>query len=685
MALPVLNGICQFIHPFLPFLNSHNVDYLTDDHWNVYLPQYIRDSLLSSKTEQIYDLYDNHSNASESEMPFNKQITTLESLFDIIIYWKKQIKQLTLTSSTYKQDLDNIKHLQNDEQRKKPPANLSRFMNEKKEHEVDRLVELIAHLASVTQSDVIVDYGSGKGYLDGELIQQYNLKVLALESQNQTVNSAEKRLILMNKKQHQHFDANNYKHTTVYIDNKTNIEELCSEYFPTSTSIIVTGLHACGSLSSTMLWHYIRNEKIKVLCNVACCYHLLEEKFDVNPFTKEYSDNDERSFPLCQKLIDNQFKLGRNARMLASQSIERNRNNKIRMGAPQRDITIDYSTSINELLTEKHLSFLSGYGRSHHKYEYGITDYLRMSGIYWVTTCLDLLHGLDQLDTDDIINFIKSCQKPSGAFSPSTQHDEHLLYTLSAVQILVILDRLDIIDKEKLCSYIKHLQQEDGSFAGDDWGEIDTRFSFCAVACLSLINCLNSDVINIEKATSFVVSCMNFDGGFGCMPGAESHSGQIYCCVAYLSIVHKLELIDTNQLGWWLCERQLESGGLNGKLKTPVYNDISSTVYFVIGRPEKLPDVCYSWWVLASLKIIGHSKWINHHKLKQFILAAQDDETGGFADQPKNVPDPFHTLFAVTGLSLINAYSESIIKQVNPVYCMPQYVIDRIGIQIQLL
>ena len=29
------------------------------------------------------------------------------------------------------------------------------------------------------------------------------------------------------------------------------------------------------------------------------------------------------------------------------------------------------------------------------------------------------------------------------------------------------------------------------------------------------------------------------------------------------------------------------------------------------GRPEKLPDVCYSWWVLASLKIIGRIHWIS--------------------------------------------------------------------------
>lgn len=53
-----------------------------------------------------------------------------------------------------------------------------------------------------------------------------------------------------------------------------------------------------------------------------------------------------------------------------------------------------------------------------------------------------------------------------------------------------------------------------------------------------------------------------------------------------------LHLIDADRLGWWLCERQLPSGGLNG-------------------RPEKLPDVCYSWWVLSTLTILGRLHWID--------------------------------------------------------------------------
>lgn len=112
------------------------------------------------------------------------------------------------------------------------------------------------------------------------------------------------------------------------------------------------------------------------------------------------------------------------------------------------------------------------------------------------------------------------------------------------------------------------------------------------------------DVINLPKAIEFVMSCCNADGGFGSKPNAESHAGLIYCCVGFLSITKQLHRIDTEKLCWWLCERQLPSGGLNG-------------------RPEKLPDVCYSWWVLSSLTIMGRLHWISSEKLEQFILSCQ--------------------------------------------------------------
>ena len=186
-------------------------------------------------------------------------------------------------------------------------------------------------------------------------------------------------------------------------------------------------------------------------------------------------------------------------------------------------------------------------------------------------------------------------------FGGSIDHDPHILYTLSALQILALTDELHRVDSEQVARYISGLQQPDGSFFGDQWGEVDTRFSYCALSAMSLLGRLTTGEIDVMKAVEFVGRCKNFDGGFGAVPGAESHAGQIFCCVGALSIGQALHYVDEDLLGWWLSERQCDSGGLNG-------------------RPEKQADVCYSWWILSSLSILGrvstlYSMCISYHTL----------------------------------------------------------------------
>jgi geranylgeranyl transferase type-2 subunit beta len=113
------------------------------------------------------------------------------------------------------------------------------------------------------------------------------------------------------------------------------------------------------------------------------------------------------------------------------------------------------------------------------------------------------------------------------SFGGNLGHDAHMLYTLSAVQILAIAGQLDRLDRDRTAAYVAGLQQPDGSFAGDEWGEIDTRFSYCALSALAILGRLEAGLVDVEAATDFVASCKNFDGGFGCVPGAESHAGQV--------------------------------------------------------------------------------------------------------------------------------------------------------------
>lgn len=108
----------------------------------------------------------------------------------------------------------------------------------------------------------------------------------------------------------------------------------------------------------------------------------------------------------------------------------------------------------------------------------------------------------------------------------------------------------------------------------------------------------------------------------------------MFCCVGALAIAGALHHVDADLLGWWLAERQLACGGMNG-------------------RPEKLEDVCYSWWCLSAMAILERLHWIDHGKLVSFILSAQDGDNGGIADRPGDVADVFHTLFGIAGTRIL--------------------------------
>ncbi|CAK1368060.1 unnamed protein product [Cercospora beticola] len=303
-----------------------------------------------------------------------------------------------------------------------------------------------------------------------------------------------------------------------------------------------------------------------------------------------------------------------------------------------------------QLVVDKHVAYVQSLDTRRDELEYHLTEHLRISGIYWGLVSLHLLGHPDALPRDGLLAYLFSCLHENGGFGAAPGHDPHMLYTVSAVQILAMIDGFDELEqrvpngKMKVAQYMAGLQQPNGTFAGDKWGETDSRFLYAALNALSLLQMLphqrpeEPPLINLEAAIQYVKACQNFDGGFGVAPGAESHSGQVFTCIGALKIAGEVDSYlgeeGKDRLGAWLSERQLPSGGLNG-------------------RPEKLVDVCYSWWVLTSLAMIDRLHWIDKSKLTHFILQCQDPDQGGFADRPGDMVDVFHTCFGTAGLSLL--------------------------------
>lgn len=359
----------------------------------------------------------------------------------------------------------------------------------------------------------------------------------------------------------------------------------------------------------------------------------------------------------------------------------RTRNEDGECGNEEIVIELGIGNSTVPFYRERHLSYIASLSQKLDQpasYEGAVTEHLRMSGIYWTYAALSLLVSPSQADKvlgvttsidnsrPTIVNWVMQCYDvKSGGFGGNIGHDGHLLYTLSALQILAMAEHdFAKLPVESIVNFVASLQQPDGSFAGDEWGEIDTRFSYCALSALSLLSAM--DRINLPMAVHYIASCQNLDGGFGSMVGAESHAGQVFCCVGALSIAKSLHIIrHPDLLGWWLAERQVDSGGLNG-------------------RPEKQADVCYSWWILSVLSIIGRVDWISRDKLAAFIGKAQDPDDGGIADRPEDMPDIFHTFFGIAGLSLLGKLPDSF-RQIDPVFALPVDVVQRCRLSAQVI
>jgi geranylgeranyl transferase type-2 subunit beta len=160
-----------------------------------------------------------------------------------------------------------------------------------------------------------------------------------------------------------------------------------------------------------------------------------------------------------------------------------------------------------EFFESKHVEYIKKVSNDRESFQYVVTQHLRMSGVYWGSTAMSILGKdiMSEMDGPGIVAWVLKCEDPkTGGFGGSMKHDPHMLYTLSAVQMMALTDKLDLLNADRIAAYIGSLQQPDGSFAGDCWGEVDTRFTYCAVNALSILGKLHSGVINIAKAVEYV-------------------------------------------------------------------------------------------------------------------------------------------------------------------------------------
>ncbi|GFT11235.1 geranylgeranyl transferase type-1 subunit beta [Nephila pilipes] len=287
-------------------------------------------------------------------------------------------------------------------------------------------------------------------------------------------------------------------------------------------------------------------------------------------------------------------------------------------------------------------------------------DSSRIVTAFFAISALDHLNALDKIENDrqHLIDWIYSMQVTANEDDPTpvdfgfrgsttcmisenSNYDlcdkAHVAMTYTALSTLVILgDDLSKVEKENILSSLKDLQLPNGSFRPMNIDcENDMRFVYC-VACVCYI-LQDWSTIDVEKIIEYIKESRNYDGGIGQGPGLESHGGSTFCALATLWLMGKLEETFTekelNDLKRWLIFRQ--NHGFHG-------------------RPNKPDDTCYTFWIGASLKILGCYEFVNYSEVSRFVFSAQDEICGGISKLVDFTPDILHTYLGISGLLLFD-------------------------------
>lgn len=285
----------------------------------------------------------------------------------------------------------------------------------------------------------------------------------------------------------------------------------------------------------------------------------------------------------------------------------------------------------------------------------------RMTIAFFAVSGLDLLDQLDILSLDQrtqIVNWIYRHQIAPSAESPvqcggflgsSTLNikgylDEngadqyqwgHLAMTYTALAILLALgDDLSRLDRAAIVRGVAGTQREDGSFSATVEGsEQDMRFVYCAACICTMLD----DWTGVDRGRmkEYVMSSVRYDYGISQHGQMESHGGTTFCALAALQMsgqLREVPQVTVDRMKRWLVMRQ-EDG--------------------FQGRPNKLVDTCYSFWIGAAMKILGVFELTDAGENRKYIMSTQEKLTGGFSKWPGSLADPFHSYFGICGLSFL--------------------------------
>ena len=293
---------CTFLQHYQFLTEMYIVEFFTNDHWQK-LPLLWKNFLISLEPPDIGKLL---------LMPTAKHKQDSVCPLSLLAFKKcTQIFSISRTPKTLFGSCANTFYKNN-----KKHA-FSKHVKPKKQHEIHVLSQLVASIFTKENCTSVVDVGSGQGHLSRLLSLGFNFPVTSLECENSYLKKAE----LFDYEAKLHLRKTVDRSETLQMESAMNITKsilpnyLQFKILPNTSSsefrqalninrfsnetnkanvydrCLLTGLHACGDLSATMIRLFKESSNIHALVSVGCCYMKLTAcNKKCNPDLTRYSD-----------------------------------------------------------------------------------------------------------------------------------------------------------------------------------------------------------------------------------------------------------------------------------------------------------------------------------------------------------------------------------------------------------
>lgn len=168
-----LDLIITFLKPYLPLANSHTVDFIVNDLWPRVISDDVRLEVDSNQVQNVLNNFWLH--GGERSCQINRFLD--------------EAKKYTLEDTNF---CVNRGQLDFRSERTENTVKITEFMSNKKLHEVECMSQFVADVAAMSKCSLIMDIGSGKGYLTSVLALQYGIKILGMDCNQININGAKK-------------------------------------------------------------------------------------------------------------------------------------------------------------------------------------------------------------------------------------------------------------------------------------------------------------------------------------------------------------------------------------------------------------------------------------------------------------------------------------------------------------